>query len=117
MIVGNLADGAARGLKRVRFEKGTDDSYNERWLQKLVSRYSALALPASIAADSAIYVDPYLWARQAVLRVRRKLLGSEASTQQALDQSPEVRAGIVARDEPTNPCKSPYMPEVLVITL
>jgi hypothetical protein len=39
LIVGNLADSAARGLKRVRFEKGTDDSYNERWLQKLVSRY------------------------------------------------------------------------------
>ena len=42
LIVGNLADGAARGLKRVRFEKGTDDSYNERWLQKLVSRYPSL---------------------------------------------------------------------------
>jgi hypothetical protein len=75
-----------------------------------------LALPASIAPDSAIYVDPYLWGCQAVQRVRRKLLGSEASTQQALDQSPEVRAGIVARDDPTKPCRSPYMPEVLVIT-
>ncbi len=32
-------------------------------------------------------------------------------------QSPEVRAGMVVSDDPTNPCKSPYMPEVLVITL
>lgn len=39
LIVDNFADDAARGLKRVRFEKGNDDGYNERWLQKLVSRY------------------------------------------------------------------------------
>ena len=30
LIVDNLSDGAARGLKRVRFEKSTDESYNER---------------------------------------------------------------------------------------
>lgn len=48
-----------------------------------------------------------LWGRQPVLRVRRRL---------ALDQSPEVRAGMDANDDPTNPCKSPYIPDVLVIT-
>ena len=29
-------------LKRVRFEKGNDEGYKERWLQKLVSRYPSL---------------------------------------------------------------------------
>jgi hypothetical protein len=47
LIVGNLADKAARWLKRVRFEKGADDSYNERWLQKLVSRYSSSSSSSS----------------------------------------------------------------------
>jgi hypothetical protein len=37
LIVGNLVGYAARELKRGRFEKGTDDSYNERWLQKLAA--------------------------------------------------------------------------------
>jgi hypothetical protein len=39
LIVANFADNAARGLKRVRFEKGNDDGYKGCWLQKLVSRY------------------------------------------------------------------------------
>jgi hypothetical protein len=40
LIVDNLKESAARGLKRIRLEKGTsDDMYKERWLQKLVSRY------------------------------------------------------------------------------
>jgi hypothetical protein len=38
LIVGNLAANAARGLNRFCIEKGYDDGYNERWLQKLVSR-------------------------------------------------------------------------------
>lgn len=41
LIVSNFTDTAARGLKRIRFQKGDDDglSFNERWLQKLISRY------------------------------------------------------------------------------
>lgn len=39
LIVGNFTETAARGLKRIRFEKGSDDGFQERWLQKLVSRY------------------------------------------------------------------------------
>jgi len=40
LIVGNLGENTpALGLKRIRFEKGSDDGYKERWLQKLVSRY------------------------------------------------------------------------------
>jgi hypothetical protein len=39
LIVGNFTETAARGLKRIRFEKGNTDGYKERWLQKLVSRY------------------------------------------------------------------------------
>lgn len=40
LIIENFKESAARGLKRVRFEKGSgDDEYKERWLQKLVSRY------------------------------------------------------------------------------
>jgi hypothetical protein len=39
LVVGNFAEDSARGLKRIRFEKGADDGYGERWLQKLVSRY------------------------------------------------------------------------------
>src|ERR1700688_4491342 len=40
LIVDNLNESAARGLKRIRLEKGTsDDMFKERWLQKLVSRY------------------------------------------------------------------------------
>ena len=39
LIVGKLTETAALGLKRIRFEKGSDDGYNERWLQKLVSHY------------------------------------------------------------------------------
>jgi hypothetical protein len=39
LIVGSFADDAARGLKRVRFEKGNDEGYKERWIQKLISLY------------------------------------------------------------------------------
>jgi hypothetical protein len=39
LIVGNLTETPARGLTRIRFEKGRDDHFNERWLQKLVSCY------------------------------------------------------------------------------
>jgi hypothetical protein len=40
LIVDNVKESAARGLKRIRLENGTsDDLYKERWLQKLVSRY------------------------------------------------------------------------------
>lgn len=42
LIVDNFSEGSARGLKRVRFEKGTDKDYNERWVQLLVSRYPNL---------------------------------------------------------------------------
>ena len=38
-IVANFTEASARSLKRIRFEKGRDDHFNERWLQKLVSRY------------------------------------------------------------------------------
>ena len=39
LIVSSFADVAARGLKRVRFEKGNDEGYKERWIQKLISLY------------------------------------------------------------------------------
>lgn len=39
LIVTNFTDATARGLKRVRFVKGDGDGYQERWLQKLISRY------------------------------------------------------------------------------
>src|SRR5271157_1693314 len=39
LIVGNFTETAAQGLKRIRFEKGGQDGFRERWLQKLVSRY------------------------------------------------------------------------------
>src|SRR5450755_743616 len=41
LIVGNFVDTAARGVTRIRFQKGVDDgmNYNEKWLQKLISRY------------------------------------------------------------------------------
>jgi hypothetical protein len=39
LIVAKLTETPARSLKRIRFEKGRDDDFNERWLQKLVSRY------------------------------------------------------------------------------
>jgi hypothetical protein len=41
LVVGNFTDTAARGLTRIRFERGADDrvNYNEKWLQKLISRY------------------------------------------------------------------------------
>lgn len=42
LIIDNFSDKAARGLKRVRLEKSVDAVYNERWLQKLVSRYPNL---------------------------------------------------------------------------
>ena len=43
LIVDNLKESAARGLKRIRLEKGGgDEMYKERWLQKLVSRYPNL---------------------------------------------------------------------------
>jgi hypothetical protein len=43
LIVENLKESAARGLKRVRLEKGSsDDMYKEPWLQKLVTRYPNL---------------------------------------------------------------------------
>ncbi|HVT24164.1 MAG TPA: hypothetical protein VHD95_06010 [Rhizomicrobium sp.] len=42
LIVDNLSEGSARGLKRVRFERGTDEGYNERWIQLLVSRHPNL---------------------------------------------------------------------------
>src|SRR5215470_1272747 len=32
-LVNKLSDGAARRLKRIRFEKGNDESYNERWIK------------------------------------------------------------------------------------
>jgi hypothetical protein len=40
LIVPSFTETPARGLKRIRFEKGSDkDGYRERWLQQLVSRY------------------------------------------------------------------------------
>jgi hypothetical protein len=40
LIVTNFAGTTARGLKRIRFEKGNDnDGFRERWLQEIVSRY------------------------------------------------------------------------------
>jgi len=42
LIVDNFSEGSARGLKRVRFERGNDDGYKERWIQLLVSRYPNL---------------------------------------------------------------------------
>jgi hypothetical protein len=39
IIVPNFTETPARSLKRIRFEKGTDEGFNERWLQKLVSRF------------------------------------------------------------------------------
>jgi hypothetical protein len=38
-IVANFTEISARSLKRIRFEKGRDDDFNERWLQRLVIRY------------------------------------------------------------------------------
>jgi len=38
-ICANFTETSARSLKRMRFEKGRDADFNERWLQKLVSRY------------------------------------------------------------------------------
>jgi hypothetical protein len=42
MIVASFTEASARGLKRIRFEKGHDGGFDERWLQKLVSRYPNL---------------------------------------------------------------------------
>jgi len=42
LIVDSLSEGSARGLKRVRFEKGANEGYNERWIQLLVSRHPNL---------------------------------------------------------------------------
>jgi hypothetical protein len=40
LVVNDFSGGAAHGLSRVRFVKGNgEEGYNERWLQKLVSRY------------------------------------------------------------------------------
>lgn len=39
LIVEGFAAGAARGLKRVRLERGDGEGYSERWLQTLISRY------------------------------------------------------------------------------
>jgi hypothetical protein len=40
LLVGNFAGSVARGLKRIRLEKGSSkDGYSERWLQRLVSQY------------------------------------------------------------------------------
>jgi hypothetical protein len=41
LIVGNFTDTAARGLTRIRLERGDDHgvNYNEKWLQKLISRH------------------------------------------------------------------------------
>src|SRR5216684_159748 len=39
LILGTLKETTARGLKRIRFEKGSGEGYKERWLQNLVSRY------------------------------------------------------------------------------
>ena len=42
LIVGNFADYTAQGLTRIRLEKAKTGGYDERWLQKLVSRYPSL---------------------------------------------------------------------------
>jgi hypothetical protein len=42
LIVANFTETPARSLKRIRFERGVDDNFNERWLQKLVSRYPSV---------------------------------------------------------------------------
>jgi hypothetical protein len=42
LIVDDFSGGSARGLTRVRFEKGNDEGYKERWIQLLVSRYPNL---------------------------------------------------------------------------
>jgi hypothetical protein len=41
LIVGSFTDTAARGVARIRFQKGDNEglNYNEKWLQKLISRY------------------------------------------------------------------------------
>jgi hypothetical protein len=39
LIVDDFSPSVARGLKRVRFEKGNGEGYKERWLQRLISRY------------------------------------------------------------------------------
>ena len=39
LIVSNFTETPARSLKRIRLEKGSDDGYSERWLQKLIGRY------------------------------------------------------------------------------
>ena len=39
MVIDSLSDDTARGLKRVRFERGKGDGYTERWIQTLISRY------------------------------------------------------------------------------
>jgi len=39
LVVASLKDGTARGLRRIRLEKGDGEGYNERWLQELISRY------------------------------------------------------------------------------
>ncbi len=44
LIVGNFTDTAARGVTRIRFQKSDVDgsNYNEKWLQKLISRYPSV---------------------------------------------------------------------------
>jgi hypothetical protein len=44
LIVRNFTDTAARGVTRIRFQKGDDQgsNYNEKWLQKLISRYPSV---------------------------------------------------------------------------
>lgn len=42
LIVDNFSGEPARQLTRVRFEKGDDEGYRERWIQRLVSRYPNL---------------------------------------------------------------------------
>jgi hypothetical protein len=41
LIVGGFTDTAARGVVRIRFQKGDNEgvNYNEKWIQKLISRY------------------------------------------------------------------------------
>jgi hypothetical protein len=42
LIVTSFADATVRGLKRIRLEKGHDNDFDERWLQKLVSLHPGL---------------------------------------------------------------------------
>lgn len=42
LLIGAFDDQPARALERVQFSKDSDHSFNEAWLQKLISRYPSL---------------------------------------------------------------------------